>query len=73
MQEAGRKGFRSFAENYLGQMVEVLVETPWPQGGWEGHTDNYLRVVFKEEAKKGWITKVRLKKIENNYIFGEMI
>ncbi len=34
---------RAFREQFLGRMVEVLWEEPRPSG-WEGLTDNYLRV-----------------------------
>jgi len=73
MQAAGKFGFQNFAQRFIGQVCEVLVETPWPQGGWEGHTDNYLRIVFKGESEKGIMTKVLLKKVKDNYIFGQLI
>ncbi|MFZ5946031.1 MAG: tRNA (N(6)-L-threonylcarbamoyladenosine(37)-C(2))-methylthiotransferase MtaB [Bacillota bacterium] len=73
MMAVGEEGFQKFALGYLNQVVEVLVETPWPQGGWEGHTDNYLRVVFPQEAEKGKLVKVRLKELEKNYILADKL
>lgn len=73
MQDLGKLGFQNFAQKFIGQVYEVLVETPWPQGGWEGHTDNYLRVVFKGESEKGTMAKVLLKKVKDNYILGQLV
>jgi len=73
MLELAEQGFQKFAQNYLGQIVEVLVETSTSQGGWEGHTDNYLRVIFSGSAEKGEIIQVRLKSIEENYIKGKVV
>jgi len=70
MLELAQEGFRNFAEKFLGHTVEVLVESPWPEGGWEGHTGNFLRVVFSGEAQKGEILSVKLKKLEKNYVQG---
>lgn len=65
-----KQGFYNFAGKYLGQTLDVLIETPWPQGGWEGHTDNFLRVVFTGEAEKGAIVPVLLNKVGKNYVQG---
>lgn len=71
MLELAEQGFKSFATNYLGETLDVLVETAWPQGGWEGHTDNNLRVVFSGEGEKGIIVPIKLKALEKNYVQGE--
>ena len=47
------------------------MEPPGPKG-WEGHTDNYLRVVLKVKVKR-YYGKVLLKKVKDNYIFGQLI
>jgi threonylcarbamoyladenosine tRNA methylthiotransferase MtaB len=73
MLELGKQGFTNFAQRYLDKIVDVLVETSWPQGGWEGHTDNYLKVVFKGKTEKGEIVPVRLQSLEENYVIGELI
>lgn len=73
MLDLAQQGFGQFAHKYLGQILDVLVETPWPQGGWEGHSDNYLRVVFPQEAERGEIVPVRLKAIGEKYVLGELV
>jgi len=71
MLELAEQGFKAFATNYLGKTLDVLVETAWSQGGWEGHTDNFIRVVFSGEGEKGIIVPIKLKKLEKNYVQGE--
>lgn len=73
MQATGKLGFRNFAQGFIGQVCEVLVETSWPQGGWEGHTDNYLRVIFQGESEKGTMAKVLLEKVKDNYLLGQLV
>lgn len=73
MQATGKIGFQNFAQRFIGQVCEVLVETPWPRGGWEGHTDSYLRIVFKGESEKGTLVKVLLEKVKDNYIIGQLV
>ncbi|MFZ7103417.1 MAG: tRNA (N(6)-L-threonylcarbamoyladenosine(37)-C(2))-methylthiotransferase MtaB [Peptococcaceae bacterium] len=70
MIQAGADGLKQFAGRYLGKTRKVLIETSWPEGGWEGHTDNYLRVVFTGNAQKGEIVPVRLKQFKKNYVRG---
>ncbi|MGI6224639.1 MAG: tRNA (N(6)-L-threonylcarbamoyladenosine(37)-C(2))-methylthiotransferase MtaB [Peptococcales bacterium] len=70
MLKVAEMGFHSFANKYLGQTLDVLIESNWPQGGWEGHTDNFLRVVFDGQAEKGTIVSVKLTRIEKNYVQG---
>ena len=64
MLKLAEQGFVNFAQKYVGKTLDVLVETEWPQGGWEGHTDNYLRVILTEEVNKGEIVPVRIKSVE---------
>ncbi len=73
MLKLAEQGFVNFAQKYVGKTLDVLVETEWPQGGWEGHTDNYLRVILTEEVNKGEIVPVRIKSVEKKYVRGELI
>lgn len=41
----GRKK-KAFSESFLGQKLQVLVETPLGGGWWQGTSDNYLKVRF---------------------------
>jgi threonylcarbamoyladenosine tRNA methylthiotransferase MtaB len=43
---------RAFREQFLGRVVEVLWEEPRPSG-WEGLTDNYLRVELEPSSAAG--------------------
>lgn len=70
MIKAGEEGLQSFADGYLGKTCDILVETPWPQGGWEGHTDNYLKVVFTGNVQKGDIIPVKILENRKNYLWG---
>jgi threonylcarbamoyladenosine tRNA methylthiotransferase MtaB len=72
MIELGEQGFQAFAHKYIGKTMDVLVETTLPQGDWEGHTGNFIRVVFSGEAPKGEIIPVTLKKVASNYVQGEV-
>ena len=43
---------RAFRQQFLGRTVEVLWEEPRPTG-WEGLTDNYLRVELAPDSAAG--------------------
>ena len=70
MLQLAEQGFEAFAQKYLDKTLDVLVETTLPQGDWEGHTDNFIRVVFPGKTQKGQIVPVKLKKIIKNYVQG---
>ncbi|NLT96365.1 MAG: tRNA (N(6)-L-threonylcarbamoyladenosine(37)-C(2))-methylthiotransferase MtaB [Clostridia bacterium] len=72
MLKLAEQGFRAFARKYIDKTMDVLVETTFPQGGWEGHTANFIRVVFPGETEKGAIVPVKLKKIVQNYVQGQL-
>jgi len=73
MLKHAEQSFQAFASKYLGHTKEVLVESAWPPGGWEGHTDNFIRVVFSGEAQKGEIVPVTVKTLEKNYVQGILV
>ncbi|KKM09943.1 RNA modification enzyme MiaB [Clostridiales bacterium PH28_bin88] len=71
--ELARKLTVDYAAGFLGRDMEVLVEQEVEPGGglWEGHTGNYLRVVFPgNEGKRGQLVPVRLLRVNNGYVEG---
>jgi len=63
---------RRFAEQFVGVTMEVLVERPRDRGWWEGLTDNYLRVLFRNGEKlEGGLVAVRLIGLAGTVLLGE--
>jgi threonylcarbamoyladenosine tRNA methylthiotransferase MtaB len=66
--------WRQYAAGFVGQVKTVLVEQEKDSGKglWEGHTDNYLRVVFPgDENLRGQLIPVTLREIrKEGYIVG---
>lgn len=62
---------RNYLENYLNEDVEVLFET-CNNGISSGHTDNYLMVKVDKIIKENTIIKVKIKRIIENYLEGEI-
>jgi threonylcarbamoyladenosine tRNA methylthiotransferase MtaB len=66
---------RSFRQQFLGQVVEVLIEER-KHGRWEGLTDNYLRVELAEppdQADQNWqntLVRVKLTELVEDGILG---
>ncbi len=65
------------AENYnrkfLGNILDVLVETDLSHGYWEGHTSNYLKVQFPSwEVSRGQIVPVKIKEVQGKKCLGEI-
>ncbi|MBO8168820.1 MAG: tRNA (N(6)-L-threonylcarbamoyladenosine(37)-C(2))-methylthiotransferase MtaB [Thermoanaerobacteraceae bacterium] len=50
--ELGKKLWRQYAEQFVEQSVEVLVEQESDDGWREGHTGNYLKVRFQDDEEK---------------------
>lgn len=73
MMQLGEKLARQYAEKFLEQTVDVLVEEKVAECTGEGSSANYLKVRFNlPEVPRGQIIPVRLKKIEKAYCFGEV-
>ena len=69
----GQKLAREYAQGFLEQSLDVLVEEKVADNLWEGSSANYLKVRFQAtEAPRGQIISVRLKKIEQDYCLGEV-
>lgn len=60
-----------FAAQFLGRVVEVLVEQATRQGLATGYTPQYVRVAFQDgDAPVGEVVRVLAKKVENGIIKG---
>ncbi|MEG6614838.1 tRNA (N(6)-L-threonylcarbamoyladenosine(37)-C(2))-methylthiotransferase MtaB [Peptococcaceae bacterium 1198_IL3148] len=71
----GQQMAKSYAERFLGQTVEVLVEQPVKDnpGCWEGLTETYLRVEFSAIGDlHGQLVQVRLKEQQGDKLFGKL-
>lgn len=76
MQEIAEKNAHAYMAKHLGQTVEVLLEEPYNQVGWSGHTDNYLHVVVEAESGvmlcKNQTVQVRLEAIDGKVMKGKI-
>ena len=61
----------NYLERHLNQVVEVLFETCNNDIS-SGHTDNYLMVKVNKEIKSNTLVKVKVKRIKDNYLEGEV-
>ncbi|MGI6144682.1 MAG: tRNA (N(6)-L-threonylcarbamoyladenosine(37)-C(2))-methylthiotransferase MtaB [Clostridia bacterium] len=69
----GEKLAKLYAQKFLGQTLDVLVEEKVAEHTWEGSSANYLKVRFNsDEAPRGQIIPIYLKKVEKNYCFGDV-
>jgi threonylcarbamoyladenosine tRNA methylthiotransferase MtaB len=74
MRMLGTEQRRRFQKRFLERELEVLWEKRWRDGRWTGWTDNYIRVVAREEDDLGnQITCTRLVALENGYLKGEVL
>ncbi|HHU33017.1 MAG TPA: MiaB/RimO family radical SAM methylthiotransferase, partial [Clostridia bacterium] len=70
----GRRLKEKFAQSFLGQKLDVLVEQQTKDGLWEGHTPNYLKVCFEapQDDLRGKILPVKLIEYAGDFILGEV-
>ncbi len=73
LQELGRCKKREFREKFVGESLDVLVETRLASGAWEGLSDNYINVVVRAETElsAGTILPVRIAGFEDDALEGE--
>lgn len=70
----GKRLAYDFAAGFLGTNMEVLVEQRDTAGLWEGHTGNYLKVKFaSEEDLRGALVQVKITKVLQGYVLGELV
>jgi len=66
---------RRFRQQFLGETVQVLIES-YKHGRWEGLTDNYLRVEVDglvDNANQNWqntLVKARLMQLVDDGVLG---
>ena len=64
--------FRS--ERFVGAEVEVLLEEVDKKGHWEGHTDNYLKILCRlDDAVKGQMRRVKITELNKRSLYGEEV
>lgn len=76
MQEVAEKNAFSYMKQHLGKIVAVLLEEPYGEQAWSGHTDNYLHVVVENEEGqmlgKNKTVQVRLTEIDGKIMKGKI-
>lgn len=71
MQAVCDKHAAAYAAQYVGQTVSVLLETPYPDGITDGHTDTYLTVMVKTNKPEGTIIPVTITSSKDDILYGE--
>jgi threonylcarbamoyladenosine tRNA methylthiotransferase MtaB len=74
----GRRLSEKYAETNIGKVYNVLVEQDTRIKDalfWEGHTDNYLKVVFPcaEDDRRGFFVKVLLERYSDGVVYGRPV
>lgn len=65
---------KDYYEKFIGKTLDVIVETIQDNKYMVGHTSNYLHVLMPIDSSKiGVLVNVKLEKIENDYIIGQII
>ncbi|NLW08207.1 MAG: tRNA (N(6)-L-threonylcarbamoyladenosine(37)-C(2))-methylthiotransferase MtaB [Clostridia bacterium] len=73
--QLGRKLADSYARQFLGETLEVLVERPLNSaaGVFTGHTSNYLAVAFAADTDlSGQLLPVKLLELKKSFIWGKI-
>lgn len=70
MQEICHRAACEYASRYVGQTVSVLLETPYPDGRIDGHTDTYLNVMVKTDKPEGSLVSVYITDCQDDQLFG---
>lgn len=74
MRMLGTRQRRRFQKRFLNRELEVLWEKQRRDGRWSGWTDNYIRVVAREDEDLcNQTTRTRLMALENGYLKGEVL
>jgi len=69
-EESGRR----FAQQFVGETLDVLWEQPEGNAGWSGYTDNYIRVLTHYDADlSNVLTPTRLVESKMDAIWGEVL
>lgn len=73
MQEICNRSAEEYAAQYVGKCVTVLLETPYPDGLIDGHTDTYQTVMVKTKKGEGTLIPVRITDRKGDVLYGEEI
>lgn len=71
MQALCDKSAAEYSSQYVGKTVSVLLETPYPNGVIDGHTDTYLTVMVKTDKPEGTLLPVRITDCKGDTLYGE--
>lgn len=63
----------AYSKQYLGKTVPILLETPYPDGTVDGHTDTYVTVRVKTKSASGTIVNVLINTCEGELLYGEEV
>ncbi|MBE6806595.1 MAG: tRNA (N(6)-L-threonylcarbamoyladenosine(37)-C(2))-methylthiotransferase MtaB [Ruminococcaceae bacterium] len=66
-----RQTAETYAERYIGTTVPILLETPYPDGSIDGHTDTYQTVRVKSDRPSGSIVNVKILSRKGDELYGE--
>jgi threonylcarbamoyladenosine tRNA methylthiotransferase MtaB len=79
MQATGQAGARRFAARFRGQTLDVLWETQ-AEGGWEGYSDNYIRVRMhtpaidrRERNLRNQVLPVEVMSLADEGVWGRLV
>lgn len=65
----------TYKKQFLNKDTDVLIEGRFPENKeyWQGHTDNYIKVLVKSNRNlKNQLIRVRLKKIDKDFILADL-
>lgn len=72
MADVAAKNAKRYAESFVGQTLLVLAEEQNAAGFWEGHTDNYLKIIFSGQCAKGDLVPVLINELSKKGLVGEI-
>lgn len=62
---------QAYAQRFNGRILQVLTEKKTGEGKWEGHSENYLQVIFTADSvEKGEIIPVKIQEIREGLLWG---
>ena len=68
-----RDSAENYAKKYVGKIVPILLETAYPDGTIDGHTDTYLNVRVKTNKSSGTIVNVAIDNCKGDELYGSEI
>ena len=73
MQTVCNQTAADYAAQYVGKTVSVLLETPYPNGIMDGHTDTFLTVMVTTTKPEGALIPVRITACKGDTLYGEEV